>query len=114
RMSLKYTYLIFYSILALASSKLDISNIDCSINGTLAKCPSACPDTCEFVSRTCIKKCGGPCVCKEGYIIDGDRHICVLKSDCPAEVRQTTVRRHYPVNIKYFGSSMLFNFTEYK
>ncbi|KAH8254363.1 hypothetical protein KR032_009682, partial [Drosophila birchii] len=114
KMCFKYTFLIFFSILALTSSDLDISNIDCTINGTLAKCPTACPETCEFVSRYCSNKCGGPCVCKEGYIIDGDRHICVLKSDCPADLKQTTVNRHYAVNIKYFGSSMLFNFTEYK
>ncbi|BFG06033.1 accessory gland protein Acp62F-like [Drosophila madeirensis] len=93
----------------------DDAEVDCTVNGTLAVCPPACPETCEFVSETCSDECGGPCVCREGYIIDGDRKICVLKSDCPAELKQTTIRRHYPVNIKYFGSYLIFNdTTDYK
>ncbi|XP_050744210.1 accessory gland protein Acp62F-like [Drosophila biarmipes] len=108
------SYVFIKSTLALASLELETTKIDCSANGTLQKCPSPCPETCEFLSASCFNKCGGPCVCKEGYIIDPDRRICVLKSDCPASMRQTTLRRHYPVNIEYFGSYILFNLTDYK
>ncbi|XP_022222738.1 accessory gland protein Acp62F-like [Drosophila obscura] len=93
----------------------DESEVDCTVNGTMAMCPSPCPETCEFLSEHCTVECGGPCVCKEGYIINGNLKSCVLKADCPAELKQTKIRLHYPVNIKFFGSYLIHNdTTDYK
>ncbi|KPU78827.1 uncharacterized protein Dana_GF26872, partial [Drosophila ananassae] len=41
-----------------------------------------------FVGYDPLKVCGGPCVCKKGYIIDTSIPACVLRSDCPKDVDQ--------------------------
>ncbi|EDW31590.1 accessory gland peptide 62F [Drosophila persimilis] len=111
----KYICLVCHLLGIVGSASPEQPEVDCTVNGTLALCPSPCPETCEFLSETCTNECGGPCVCKEGYIIDGDLRICVLRSDCPVELQQTTIHLHYPVNIKYFGSYLIHNdSTDYK
>ncbi|KAH8246186.1 hypothetical protein KR038_002353, partial [Drosophila bunnanda] len=63
--------------------------VDCTVNGTEWSCPSLCPETCEFSGfGPCHRKCGYPCVCKKGYIIDQRIPACVLRTDCPKDVVQ--------------------------
>ncbi|XP_044317607.1 accessory gland protein Acp62F [Drosophila rhopaloa] len=67
--------------------------IDCTVNGTQKECPYACPETCEYNGvGPCVKICGGPCVCKPGYVINQRIPACVLRSDCPAGVVQKEVQ----------------------
>ncbi|KAH8321412.1 hypothetical protein KR074_003947 [Drosophila pseudoananassae] len=107
-----FSYLI-PNILLITSSKIDLSKVDCSfLNATWESCPSPCPETCEFLSRTCPVGCGGPCACRDGYIMDGDRKSCVLRSQCPAGMKQRIVEWHYPITIKYFGFYRFLNLTD--
>ncbi|KAH8277574.1 hypothetical protein KR018_001453 [Drosophila ironensis] len=109
---LGFTLLIF-NILVPISSEIDLSKVDCSVmNAVWDKCPSPCPETCEFLSATCFNACGGPCVCRDDYVMDGDRKTCVLRSECPLDLRQRTVKWHFPITIKYFGSYILYNLTD--
>ncbi|KAH8296498.1 hypothetical protein KR054_007079, partial [Drosophila jambulina] len=63
--------------------------IDCTVNGTMERCPTPCPETCKFNGEgACNRSCGHPCVCKPGYIIDERIPACVLRSDCPKDVVQ--------------------------
>ncbi|KAH8233237.1 hypothetical protein KR026_005858 [Drosophila bipectinata] len=106
-----FSYLIS-TILLINSAKIDLLKVDCSfLNATWEPCPSPCPETCEFLSRTCLEGCGGPCACRDGYIMDGDRKSCVLRSECPAGMKQRTVEWHYPITIKYFGCYRFLNLT---
>ncbi|KAH8242549.1 hypothetical protein KR032_012407, partial [Drosophila birchii] len=80
--------------------------VDCTVNGTQTRdCTPSCPETCELNGDGgCIRMCGGPCVCKPGYVIDPSIPACVLRSDCPKDVVQqqgTTV----VMNFKCFSNS---------
>ncbi|XP_017112467.1 accessory gland protein Acp62F [Drosophila elegans] len=77
-----------------------IEKIDCTINGTQENCPTACPETCQSKGKeNCLLICGGPCVCKPGYIINRKIPACVLRSDCPKNVKQGAKgRRIYNFN----------------
>ncbi|XP_017034133.1 accessory gland protein Acp62F-like [Drosophila kikkawai] len=72
---------------------------DCTANGTQTSCPPNCPETCESNGvGLCDRSCGGPCVCKPGYVIDQRIPACVLRSDCPKDVVQAdgaTVVRNF-------------------
>lgn len=64
--------------------------VDCSVNGTQTDCPTACPETCDTKGKpNCTLICGGPCVCKPGYVINRMIPACVLRSDCPRNVLQS-------------------------
>ncbi|XP_037720881.1 accessory gland protein Acp62F [Drosophila subpulchrella] len=66
-----------------------VEKIDCTENGTQADCPTYCPETCEYKGKSkCLLICGGPCVCKPGYVINRDIPACVLRSDCPHHIVQ--------------------------
>nr|XP_016995096.2 accessory gland protein Acp62F [Drosophila takahashii] len=66
-----------------------VEKIDCTINGTQADCPTACPETCRYMGKdNCLLICGGPCVCNPGYVINRDIPACVLRSDCPHDIIQ--------------------------
>ncbi|EDV50336.1 accessory gland protein Acp62F [Drosophila erecta] len=85
---------------------IESRRIDCTANGTMMHCPTACPETCEYSGiGPCIRMCGGPCVCKPGYVINERIPACVLRSDCPKDV----VPREYMIggvhNFSCFGAS---------
>ncbi|KAH8418309.1 hypothetical protein KR222_009570, partial [Zaprionus bogoriensis] len=77
---------------------------DCTVNGTIADCPSSTPETCRANPGKYTEECIGPCVCKEGYIINTDIPACVLRADCPAYLRQFK-GVEYVTNFPYFGKS---------
>lgn len=83
---------------------LSFAETDCTANGTLVECPTACPETCKSTNIFCSRECGAPCICKEGYIIDYSIPACVLRADCPAGVVQTD-DSEYVKNFPNFGKS---------
>ncbi|XP_039488246.2 accessory gland protein Acp62F [Drosophila santomea] len=72
-------------LITFSAVKCFSEKIDCAKNGTQADyCPTACPETCDSKGKpNCILICGGPCVCKPGYIVNRMIPACVLQSDCP-------------------------------
>lgn len=57
----------------------------CPDNMEYSSCAPSCPVTCQNVqdALTCPRdvECKAACVCKDGYVFDGDR--CILPSMCP-------------------------------
>lgn len=80
------------------------SEPDCTANGTLVGCTTACPETCKAKNTNlpCIYLCAGPCACKEGYIIDTSIPACVLPADCPAGVVQSLTEEENIFNFPHF------------
>lgn len=93
--------------LIFGSFGFSFSEPDCTVNGTYTECPTSCPETCKAKNRLCTRDCGGPCVCKEGYIIDNSIPACVLRTDCPAGVIQSDddSETEFVDNFPYFGKS---------
>ncbi|KAH8242144.1 hypothetical protein KR026_006014, partial [Drosophila bipectinata] len=95
----------FFVLLAVVlRTTMSIKNIDCTANGTAQECPTSCPDTCEFDPPVCFLDCGSPCVCKPGYIIDESIPACVLRSDCPKNVKQVKKFKRI-TNFPCFGAN---------
>ncbi|EDW93899.1 accessory gland protein Acp62F [Drosophila yakuba] len=79
----------------------------CTVNGSLASCPSACPETCEYSGiGPCVDMCGGPCVCKPGYVINERIPACVLRSDCPKDVIRKEQMTEGLFNFKCFSRNL--------
>ncbi|EDV52101.1 accessory gland protein Acp62F [Drosophila erecta] len=81
----KWDILTLVVLISCSAAKCFSEKIDCTINGTQADdCPTACPETCDSNGQAnCILICGGPCVCKPGYVVNRMIPACVLRSDCP-------------------------------
>lgn len=79
---------------------------DCTVNGTLAGCSWACPETCKAknINLDCFLICGGPCECKYEYIIDTSIPACVQRADCPAGVVQSQTEREVVRNFPHFSA----------
>ncbi|XP_030387893.1 uncharacterized protein LOC115634369 [Scaptodrosophila lebanonensis] len=78
--------------------------LNCGQNGTISFCSSRCEETCKYKSRGCPPRiCGGPCVCKQGYIIDEDLPGCVLRADC--RVQQLEVPSHEVTSLEQYGAN---------
>ncbi|XP_043646378.1 accessory gland protein Acp62F [Drosophila teissieri] len=79
----------------------------CTVNGSLAVCPSVCPETCEYSGiGPCVQMCGGPCVCKPGYVINERIPACVLRSDCPKDGVRKEQMTEGLSNFKCFGTDI--------
>ncbi|XP_039483829.1 uncharacterized protein LOC120446757 [Drosophila santomea] len=66
----------------------------CGENASIMRCAGVCPETCAFKSLKCPKFCGVNCVCKPNYVYDEKLQLCILKSDCPQDVKQQVVESH--------------------
>nr|XP_016941501.1 accessory gland protein Acp62F [Drosophila suzukii] len=85
----KWEVFAFVGLIICSVTNCTVEKIDCTDNGTQAHCPTACPETCEYKEKSnCLLICGGPCVCKPGYVISRDIPACVLRSDCPHHIVQ--------------------------
>ncbi|KAH8328896.1 hypothetical protein KR074_012054 [Drosophila pseudoananassae] len=79
-------------------------NFQCPPNATTSFCSSRCEETCLYKSRGCPPRiCGGPCVCRMGYIIDEQRSGCVLRKDCSEQ--QVEVPSYEVTSVAYFGAN---------
>ncbi|XP_016992676.2 zonadhesin [Drosophila takahashii] len=66
----------------------------CGENASMVRCAGVCPETCAFKSAKCPKYCGVNCVCKPGYVFNEDLQLCILKSECPQDIKQEVVETH--------------------
>jgi len=66
----------------------------CGENATKARCAGVCPETCAFKSLKCPNYCGVNCICKPDYVFDEKLQLCILKSDCPQDIKQEVVETH--------------------
>lgn len=84
---------------------IGFSEPDCTANGTLVGCTTACPETCKTknTNQPCYLACGGPCKCKEGYIIDTSIPTCVLRADRPAGIVQSQTEEENVFNFPNFS-----------
>uniref|UniRef100_G2J600 FI15785p1 n=2 Tax=Drosophila melanogaster TaxID=7227 RepID=G2J600_DROME len=66
----------------------------CGENATMVRCAGVCPETCAFKSLKCPKYCGVNCVCKPDYVFNENLQLCILKTDCPLDIKQLVVETH--------------------
>ncbi|KAH8284514.1 hypothetical protein KR018_002445 [Drosophila ironensis] len=80
------------------------ADLKCPPNATTSFCSSRCEETCHYKSRGCSPRiCGGPCVCRMGYIIDEQRKGCVLRRDC--RETQVEVPSYEVSSVELFGAN---------
>ncbi|KAH8290599.1 hypothetical protein KR054_004353, partial [Drosophila jambulina] len=78
--------------------------LQCGKNATKSLCSSRCEETCKYKSLGCPPRvCGGPCVCRMGYVIDEIKKDCVLRRECSEQ--QVEVPSYEVTSVLGFGAN---------